>query len=268
MLGVALSPWRSADLGVTIYRNASMVLRIIRIFDNRPPLREQLLILKDILAVVATVNFLNYGSRLLQNLSASVPVLGRFADDIAQGVGAGLLTSVAGHTAVDRCRSFRGWDRVEAGRTVRRELAGFLVDIRQIVTTDLVPTMRKPIEAQLPEDERKPEFFARIGDGVEKAMDDTAAAMDLFLRKPVVAAGRGVATGSVAIGQAAGRSGLWLTRGVVRSTVAVARTPLVAWRGLRRAGSAVTSPFRRRGMRAGTEQEDLGDPGPGFTEEK
>lgn len=256
MLGVALSPWRSADLAVTIYRNSSMVMRIIRIFDNRPTFREQFLILKDILWIVATVNFLNFGTRLIQNLSASVPVLGRLTDDIAQGVGAGLMTSVAGHTAVERCGSFRDWDRIEASKKISKELGNFLADIRRMVTTDLLPEMRKPIEAQLPRGERKPGTFDRLSNSIEKAMDETAEALNDFLRNPVIDAGTHVASRGAAIGRAAGNSGRWLHLGVQRTKKAVDRTLFVAGDWLRRAGALVVSPFRGRRGRSSDDKRE------------
>lgn len=197
MLGVTLSPWRTVDLLVVLYRNAGMVARITSIYNNSPRLREHLLILRDVAAVVATVNFLNYGSKLMQNLVSSVPLLGRFTDDVAQGVGAGLLTSVAGHAALTRCRAFRGWNEAEAQATLRSQLGLFMADIKKIVFDDMLPQLRRPVEALSPEAAREPGWSDRLRDGIAGAIDDTTAVMDSFIRQPVVAAGRGVAkTGS------------------------------------------------------------------------
>jgi len=193
MLAVTLSPWRSADLLVVLYRNTGMVARITRVYESRPRLREQFAILRDVGAIVATVNFLNYGSRLLQNMAAGVvPFVGRFADDIAQGVGAGLLTSVAGHAAIDRCRAFRGWKQAEAQETVRRKLKDFASDLKDIATTDLFSKIRKPVEMQMPDDAAKPELLGRMKEGLVAALDETAETMDTFVRRPVTVAGRGV----------------------------------------------------------------------------
>ncbi|WP_200243571.1 DUF697 domain-containing protein [Thiohalocapsa halophila] len=261
LLGVGLSPWRSSDLAVTVYRSTAMVLRIIRVFDNRPPLRQQLLIMKDILAVVATVNFLNFSGRLLQNLAVSVPLLGRFADDIAQGVGASLLTSVAGHTAVSRCRSFRGWDAEEARRTIARDLRVFLGDIRRIVTTDLLPEMRKPIEVRLPETAREAETFQTIREETSKAIDDTARGMGQFVRKPAPA-DRDMTDGRNAFGRAALREGRRFGGGIARSGIAMASMPARTWQGLRRAVvSSVASPSASQG-RAGRRHRHAIQPEP------
>jgi uncharacterized membrane protein YcjF (UPF0283 family) len=203
MLGVTLSPWRSVDVLVVLYRNARMVVGITRIYESRPRLREQILILRDVAGVVATVNFLNYGSRLLQNLTASVPLLGRYTDDVAQGIGAGLLTSVTGHAAADRCRAFRGWDQAEAQETIRRRLKDFVADMRGIVTTDLFSKISRPVASQLPEDAEKPKLLALVRDGIAAAMDETDEVIDSFVRRPVVAAGRGVVTTGTRVGGAA-----------------------------------------------------------------
>jgi len=191
MIAVSFSPWRSIDLLVVLYRNLGMVTRIIHVYDSRPRAREQLAILRDILAVVATVNFLNYGSKLFQNLTASVPVLGRFTDDLAQGIGAGLLTSVAGHAALDRCQAFRGWDHAAAQTGIGARLRGFIVDIKGIVTRDLVPQFLRPNEG--PASERTTAGAPdRVREGIDRAIDETTDLMDSFIGRPVAAAGRGV----------------------------------------------------------------------------
>jgi len=180
MLGVTLSPWRSADLLVVMYRNIGMVLQIVSIYNARPRFREQMLVFRDVFTIVATVNYLNYGSKLSENLLASVPGLGRFTDDVAQGVGAGLMTSIAGHSAIERCRDFRGWDRAEAQRSIIGTLNQFMADIKGIMVDQVVPHLRL-------------EFLDRIKEGIATAIDETAKATDFILRKPVLAAGRGVA---------------------------------------------------------------------------
>ena len=69
------------------------------------------MILRDVLRVLITVNFLYIGRNLVENLFANVPLLGRVVDDMGQGLGAGLFTSAAGHAAIERCAAFRGWDK-------------------------------------------------------------------------------------------------------------------------------------------------------------
>jgi len=230
MLGVTLSPWKSADLIIVLYRNIAMVGRIVRTYDARPRLKEQVAILRDVLAVVATVNFINIGGKLSENLLATVPGLGRFVDDIAQGVGAGLFTSVAGHAAIDRCRAFRGWDEQQAQVTLGRKLKTFLADVRGMLTEDVLPRM-------------KVEVVERMKEGVANAVDMTGEALDSFVRQPVAAAGRGVAgTSSVMLGAIGKGSRL----GWTKAAAAGKATGRVLWRGAR-GGARLAG----RGARAG-----------------
>jgi hypothetical protein len=223
MLFVTVSPWRSVDLLVVLYRNLRMVMQLTAIYDTRPSVRGQLAIMRDVLTIVATVNFLNYGSNLLQNLASSVPLLGRFADDIAQGVGAGLLTSVAGHAAVERCRAYRGWDAQQAEESIRERLLDFVTDVKVIVTNDVLQRIRKPVEAQYPEAERPPDMISRIRDGITSAMDETTAAMDFLIVRPVTVAGRGVAGAGAALGNAVVQGGAATVKGINLSATAAGR---------------------------------------------
>jgi len=223
MLFVTVSPWRSVDLLVVLYRNLRMVMQLTAVYDTRPSIRGQLSILRDVFTIVATVNFLNYGSNLLQNLASSVPLLGRFADDIAQGVGAGLLTSVAGHAAVERCRAYRGWDAEQAEESIRARLVDFVTDVKIIVTNDVLQRIRKPVEAQIPEDERPPDMITRIRDGITTAMDETTAAMDFLIVRPVTVAGRGVAGAGAALGNAVVQGGAATFKGINSSATAAGR---------------------------------------------
>ena len=85
MLGVTLSPFRAVDLAVVIYRNAAMVFRIMSFYNSRPLLSEQVLILRDAFSVVDTVNYLNFGEKLIEQLFSRVPWIGQAVDDFAQG---------------------------------------------------------------------------------------------------------------------------------------------------------------------------------------
>jgi hypothetical protein len=252
MAGVTLSPWRSVDLLVVIYRNLQMVRRVTRIYNSRPRVREQWKILYDVAAVVATVNFLNYGSRLLQNLTASVPFLGRFSDDIAQGLGAGLLTSVAGHATLYRCSAYHGWNSEAAEMTIRRKLKFFAGDVKGLLTDDILPLLRKPVEAMADSDIDSPELLDRVKEGISKAVDDTVDVMDLFVRKPVAVAGKGVATtgsvlwkgGELAVdGVKTTAKGAWrLTRG---TTGLLVRGATAAGRGSKKLFHRIPRPRRR-----------------------
>jgi hypothetical protein len=237
MLGVTLSPWRSADLLVVLYRNVLMVRRIAGVYGGRPSLREQGVILRDVLGVVATVNILNYGGRLLQNLTAGVPFLGRFADDIAQGVGAGLMTSIAGHTAMERCSSFRGWSPARTRRSLPVRIGEFLTDVKGVVVGDLLAALRRPVEAQVPVMERRPDLIERVRDGVSRAMDETAEAM-AFVGAPGSLGAYGATGAGESVTDAAGYLWRRFGDGVASMAEEVAGAVTGAWRWVRRAGGA------------------------------
>ncbi len=194
MIGVTLSPYPSMDLLIVLYRNFAMVTRVISMYRSRPAWREQFMILRDILVVVATVNFINLNRKLLENLFSQIPVVGRFIDDIGQGVGAGILTSVAGHAAIDRCAAFKGWDREAEAASLAARATRFLVDVRQLFTHDLLPELKSRIRADVPEEIiKEPGFWDSIERGINSAVDLTGKAWDSFVRKPVVASAQGVA---------------------------------------------------------------------------
>ncbi|MDA0578636.1 MAG: YcjF family protein [Verrucomicrobia bacterium] len=216
MLAVTLSPWRSADLVVVFYRNVRMVMRLAAIYNSRPPLREQGAIVRDVFMVVASVNIFNYGSNLLQNLTSSVPLLGRFADDIAEGVGAGLMTSVTGHAALGRCRSYGRWNQEEAENSIRRKLREFLDDVKCIVVSDVLQRIRKPVEAQVPAASRPPRLQEEIRQGVTTAIDETSSIMDALIFRPVTTVGRTAVDRGVAVSQTIAHGGAITWRSLMK----------------------------------------------------
>ncbi len=236
MLGVILSPYASIDLLIVIYRNAAMVLKIVQVYRSRPGAREQLLILRDIFLVVATVNFLNISRKLIESLFAHIPVIGRVVDDIGQGMGAGLLTSVAGHAAIGRCSAFRGWSREEEVRSLGTHMAGFLADVRDLFTKDLLGELKGRIRSEAPPGVTdEPGFWETLNHGISTAVDATAKALDSIVLKPAVAGAQGIAS-----------AGTFVTRGVVHATSSVARHSV---RHTRRATHGVRRVFRTIGQR-------------------
>lgn len=175
MVGVTLSPYKSADLFIVIYRNIVMTVRIIRIYNARPALAEQGRILLDILNVIATVNYINMGKNLIEGLGSRVPGIGRFIDDIAQGIGAGFMTTIAGHAAMDRCRAFKGWNAAEAKRHLLSNVGDFYNDVKDIFFKDVWQGVRH----------RAGSAAAEAGDKVADAIDETGNTLSSFVRTPV-----------------------------------------------------------------------------------
>ncbi len=192
MLGVTLSPYHSIDIFIVLYRNTAMIRRIMAIYYTRPPAREEYRTLRDVLKVVATVNFLYIGRNLVENLFAFVPVIGRIADDIGQGLGAGLFTSAAGHAAMHRSAAFRGWNKQEASETLSKNMTVFARDVKNIFTRDVLPDIKGRIMAEAPPDEaRQAGFINNISLGIGKALDSTVKAAGNFIVKPAVAGAQG-----------------------------------------------------------------------------
>ncbi|MBU0676804.1 MAG: YcjF family protein [Verrucomicrobia bacterium] len=214
MIGVTLSPFHSIDLIVVIYRNAAMILRLITIYRSRPDSREQFMILRDVLKVIVTINFLNIGRNLSERLFSQVPMVGRVIEEIGQGLGAGLLTSAAGHAAIDRCEAFRTWNRQEAALSLAAHSRVFLDDVRKIFTHDVLPDLRNRIKSEpaVAEAAVKPNFWESVSNGVTSALDATARTFDDFVVQPTVAGTVGVV-----------RAGAAVTRGAARAGEAVAR---------------------------------------------
>jgi uncharacterized membrane protein YcjF (UPF0283 family) len=175
MVGVTLSPYKSADLLIVLYRNLVMVVRIVKVYRVRPSLGEQLRIFSDIINVIATVNYINMGKNLIEGIASRVPGIGRFVDDIAQGIGAGFMTTITGHAAMDRCRSFRGWNEVDAKKHLLSHVGDFYNDVKDIFFKDVWAGVRGRAGAAATD----------AGDKVADAIDETGSLLDSFVRTPV-----------------------------------------------------------------------------------
>ena len=212
MLGVSLSPYHSVDLLVVLYRNSAMVLKIVRIYASRPIAGEQIRILRDVVRVLVTVNFLYIGRNLVENLFSNLPFVGRVVDDIGQGLGAGLFTSAAGHAAKERCAAYHGWDKTVASQSLASQTKMFLTDVRDIFTQDVLPNLMGRIRSENPtvkEDESG--FWNTLTGGLSTALEVTSATMDTLLIKPAVAGTKGVVQAGKAVGQGLVKAGSSLT---------------------------------------------------------
>ncbi|MHC5083331.1 MAG: DUF697 domain-containing protein [Planctomycetota bacterium] len=179
MVGVTLSPYKSADLLIVLYRNLMMLVRIVKVYRVRPALSEQIAIFSDIINVIATVNYINMGKNLIEGLGSKVPGIGRFIDDIAQGIGAGFMTTITGHAAMDRCRAFKGYNTEEAKRHLLSHVGDFYTDVKDMFFKDVWGGVRSRAGA-VAEDK---------ADKVAAAIDETGSSITNFVKVPVKAAG-------------------------------------------------------------------------------
>lgn len=194
MLAVALSPYRSADLLMVLYRNGQMILQLARLYQTRPAPVEQFRILKDVAAIVAAVNFLNFTEKLVEQLLERVPVLGQLAGDVSQGLGAGLLTSAAGHAAIQRCRSIDPWNRDAARESLAGRMSSFARDVKSIFHSEVLPKLRP----------RVPDF-ASVPERISSAFDSAVESMGNWVWRPVKNGGTRIATATVRGGSDAWR---------------------------------------------------------------
>ncbi|NLK41216.1 MAG: DUF697 domain-containing protein [Planctomycetes bacterium] len=214
MIGVTLSPYKSADLFIVIYRNLVMTIRIIRIYNARPAACEQCRILLDILNVIATVNYINMGKNLIEGIGSRVPGIGRFIDDIVQGIGAGFMTTIAGHAAMQRCRAFKGWNAIEAKQHLLSHVGDFYNDVKDIFFKDVWQGIRRRAGVQNDE----------AGEKIADALDETGNSLANFIRVPM----RTVATSADAV-YLTGVQGISFIGDVLKKT-----------------GSILTKPFRKK----------------------
>ena len=183
MIAVVFSPYRSVDLLVVLFRNGQLALKLAQHYQTQPAAAEQWRILKDVITIVATVNLLNFAEKFVEKLFASVPILGGFVGDLSQGVGAGLLTSAAGHAAIRRCRSVEPWSRQSEQDALAHQMPRFIKDLREIVRVDILPRLQPRIA------DLKPVSGQIVG-----AFDAALEGMNSWIWRPLADGGSAIAT--------------------------------------------------------------------------
>ena len=137
-MGTALSPYKSLDLYIVLARNFRMVNKIIELYRTRPSFRETAGIYYDILKVVAAVNILNAMDNLWAGVGRHIPLVGNYGAAVSEGLFSGLLTSVTGHAAMDRCRTFRPLPNEELAVQYRGKIKNWAGDIFDILRRHLL----------------------------------------------------------------------------------------------------------------------------------
>ena len=144
MVGVMLLPFKAADIYLVIYRNGVMFFELVKLYSQRPSIKETYNVFRDVLKMVATVNILSYTERFTQKLMASVPILDKTTDDIIQGTGAGILTTAVGKATIQRCRAYQGWNMDTEIESYQKTSLDFLNYVKDILSDDVVPPLSKP----------------------------------------------------------------------------------------------------------------------------
>lgn len=169
-VGTALSPYRSVDFAIVILRNFRMVNSILRIYRTRPSARETFKVFYDILRVVAAVNLLNSMDQIWTGLGRHVPLLSTYGEAVSEGLFSGLLTSVAGHAAIDRCRTYKPWNTDAAANKYRKRLQRWGNDILSILRRHGVQRLIgkiKPKDRKKGEQEEAANTDNQVDTGVE-----------------------------------------------------------------------------------------------------
>ena len=123
----------------------------------------------------------------MDQLFSRLPYVGRVLDDFAQGVGAGIMTSAAGHSTIYRCRSYRSWNQEEAVKTLSSHLKDYLFDVKNIFKSDVLPRSKNKIIASAdPEEKKDPQFWQKVTDGFSAAFDASETILSLTIKKPVL----------------------------------------------------------------------------------
>lgn len=173
-LAVVLSPFRSIDLLIVLYRNGQMIIQLAQHYQTRPTAREQIRIFRDVIAIVATVNILNFSEKFIEQLFAGTPLIGPIAGDLTQGAGAGILTSVAGHAAIDRCRCVDPWSRRATQSKLEGLMPRFLADVKAIIDSDVVPRIRIRVPG-----------LEKVSEAISTAYDAASRSVGNWLSRPV-----------------------------------------------------------------------------------
>jgi hypothetical protein len=89
------------------------------------------------------------------------------------------MTTITGHAAMDRCRSFRGWNEAEAKKHLLSHVGDFYNDVKDIFFKDVWGGIRGRAGAAATD----------ATDKVADAIDETGSIVDTFIKTPVKVAG-------------------------------------------------------------------------------
>jgi len=175
MVGVAVSPWDALDLLIVVYRTGGMIPRITQIYNSRPSIREQWTVFADTVRIVGMIKFARLTGALLRN-TARLPLAGRILEPMVQAVGAGVITSAAGHAAKHRCRAFRGWSRQEEAQRLAGRIGQYLADCSRAAWENVAPILRAQVA------EASAATWSRLRESLDAAVGATARTAEAYVR--------------------------------------------------------------------------------------
>jgi hypothetical protein len=159
-------------------------------------------------------------------------------DDLAQGIGAGLFTSIAGHGTIVRCRAYKGWDEEIAVEEMPNEIKEFMKDVKNICIQDILPKMRSKVYSTASADEvADPAFWEKTTEDISSAIDDTGTILDSVIRKPVLVVSKGtIKAGSTAFSKSRSvivQGTRVLSRGAKSASSKITATSGSTWKAIR-----------------------------------
>lgn len=175
MIGVAVSPWDALDLLIVVYRTGGMIPRITQIYNSRPSFREQWTVFADTLRIVGMIKFARLTGALMRN-TARLPVAGRVLEPMVQAVGAGVITSAAGHAAKHRCRAFRAWNRQEEAQRLAGRIGQYLSDCSRSAWENVAPILRAQVVGA------SAATWGRLRESLDAAVGMTARTAETYVR--------------------------------------------------------------------------------------
>lgn len=103
-MAVALSPWATLDMAISLWRNLKMIDEVGQLYGVRPSLRNRYKLLKRVITQLAFVGASEVAIDQLSNEFGTTTVMGMAGGRLAQGVGVGIYTAKIGIAAMEVSR--------------------------------------------------------------------------------------------------------------------------------------------------------------------
>jgi putative membrane protein len=103
-IAVALSPWASLDMALSLWRNLKMIDEVGQLYGVRPSLRNRYKLLKKVITQLAFVGASEVAIDQINSELGTASVMGMAGGRLTQGVGVGIYTAKIGIAAMEVSR--------------------------------------------------------------------------------------------------------------------------------------------------------------------
>lgn len=114
-VAVALSPWASLDMALSLWRNLKMIDEVGQLYGIRPSLRNRYKLLKRVITQLAFVGVSEMAIDQLSSELGATTIMGMAGARLAQGVGVGVYTAKIGIAAMKVSRPVQFMPQQEPG---------------------------------------------------------------------------------------------------------------------------------------------------------